>query len=135
VVPMPHPGHQICGMRSLRRNCSTGLTASLLECLASHCRSSAGLHDYFENVLRVVNAAAGVRHGECLSLTRGSAFYFSHHLAKIEFGDDKCFHTGCEFAILFSGKGHAVIRRNLPTHSPRSRAASMARCATREVIP
>ena len=25
VVPMPQPGHQMCGMRSLRRNGSTGL--------------------------------------------------------------------------------------------------------------
>jgi hypothetical protein len=30
VVPMPHPGHQMCGTRSLRRNCSTGLTTSSL---------------------------------------------------------------------------------------------------------
>src|SRR6516165_5520785 len=26
VVPMPHPGHQMCGMRSVRRKGSTGLT-------------------------------------------------------------------------------------------------------------
>src|ERR1035438_8174969 len=25
VVPIPHPGHQMCGMRSERRNGSTGL--------------------------------------------------------------------------------------------------------------
>jgi len=25
LVPMPHPGHQMCGMRSVRRNGSTGL--------------------------------------------------------------------------------------------------------------
>src|SRR5579862_722150 len=35
VVPMPHPGHQICGMRSLRRNCSTGLTTSLFKMFGS----------------------------------------------------------------------------------------------------
>ena len=28
VVPMPQPGHQMCGMRSVRRNGSTGLTTS-----------------------------------------------------------------------------------------------------------
>ena len=31
VVPMPHPGHQMCGMRSVRRNGSTGFTVSSLE--------------------------------------------------------------------------------------------------------
>ena len=29
VVPMPHPGHQMCGMRSVRRNGSTGLTVDV----------------------------------------------------------------------------------------------------------
>src|ERR1019366_5345778 len=38
-------------------------------------------------------------------------------------------------AICFSGKGQAVIRRNLPTFTPFLRANSMARCATREVMP
>src|SRR5271165_2202336 len=38
-------------------------------------------------------------------------------------------------AIFFSGNGQAVMRRNLPTFTPLSRARSIARCATREVMP
>src|SRR5271166_380931 len=38
-------------------------------------------------------------------------------------------------AIFFSGNGHAVMRRNLPTFRPFFRAMSMARCATRDVMP
>ena len=52
-----------------------------------------------------MNSAAGVRYGECLCLTRGSAFYFSHHLPQIELGDDKCFYSACEFADLVFGEG------------------------------
>ena len=36
---------------------------------------------------------------------------------------------------VFSGNGHTVMSRNLPTLSPLARPMSMARCATREVIP
>jgi len=52
-----------------------------------------------------VNSAPRVRYGKCLRLACGSALYFSHHLAQIEFGNDECFHFGCEPADLAFWEG------------------------------
>ena len=64
------------------------------------------------------------------------AFHFAHHLSQVQFGHHE-WPSPCAAisAICFSGKGQAVISRNLPTFTPFSRAISMARCATREVMP
>ena len=82
-----------------------------------------------------MNAAAGVRHGECFRLAVSSSLDFMHHLAEIEFGDDECFYLRRELANLFLWERPCRDQSQFPDSQAFSRADSMARCATREVIP
>jgi len=82
-----------------------------------------------------VDPAAGMRHGDGFRFAVGGACKVAHHLPKVKFGHDERFDVRGQVGDLFSGKGQAVMSRNFPTRSPRSRAASIARCAMREVVP
>ena len=93
-MPIPQPGHQMCGMRSDRRSGSRGLTASVgcqVDCWVQNVQHrlasttvpfSSGLCTHF----RVLNAAG-------LGLTVGGALHLVHHLPEIEFGYYKGFNV------------------------------------------
>ena len=88
VVPMPQPGHQMCGMRSVRRKGFHRVRPGCWEHVSTHRAASHGL----QNVFRLVHGAAGVAHVHHAALSAGAALHLAHHLAEIQFGNHQRLH-------------------------------------------
>ena len=133
VVPMPQPGHQMCGILSIRRNGSTGFTGP----------ESAGtvvvigcLQNGVENLLGTVHAAARVGNSDGFRKFTGRPRYFARHLAEVDFGHYERLHSAPgELLQVRIRKRPDADQPDRPTLMPFSRAMSMALSATREVIP
>ena len=105
-----------------------------IRCTIAH---RARLQDRFQNLFGSVHAAAGMGHGDGLRASRPR-----HARLRAPSGRDsvRAPRRPCTLPassrMCCSGKGQAEISRNLPTLAcPCARAISIARCATRDVMP
>src|SRR3954451_11484867 len=100
VVPMPHPGHQMCGMRSMRRNCSTGFPG-----ITRVVSATRHLQDDLQYVFGLVHAAPGMPDQLHDGVACGGAFYFAHHLAEVQLRHNQRLNLACDFGDLFLREG------------------------------